>query len=374
MAHSQQMHFMSTVKDKFYKNFKNCNVLDVGSLNINGSTSILFEGGQYTGIELGEGPGVDIVCEAQKYDAPDNHFDTIVSCECFEHNPFWVETFRNMYRMCKPNGLIIMTCATTGRPVHGTSTINPESAPHLINFGWENYYKNLAEEDFKENFNISSMFSDFEFSVDDTSKDLYFWGIKKENKTHSLYDVKTNTDKFDLGYVDEFYDKLLSNRKISTKSVLEIGVDRGESILLWDNFFENAKIIGMDILKREGIRIGNRSLIIEEVNAYSEYALELVKKINPDGFDLIIDDGPHTFDSMTFFLTHYSDLLSDDGILVLEDIIQTSWTPKLYDILKEKGGNIKLIDMRYKAKKQHLIETWKYGLDVLIYSKNGELF
>jgi SAM-dependent methyltransferase len=118
------------------------------------------------------------VCEGQNLDSPDQTYDTVVSCECFEHNPYWVETFQNMHRMCKDGGLVIMTCATTGRPEHGTTRTSPRDSPLTIGKGWE-YYKNLTEQDFRDNMDIDSMFSSYKFDVGRPHPDLYFWGIKK---------------------------------------------------------------------------------------------------------------------------------------------------------------------------------------------------
>ena len=174
MAHQQQFDFVSAVARFYPDNFVNCKVLEVGSLDINGSVRQFFKDCNYIGIDLGIGKGVDIVCTGQDYDAPDNEFDTVISCECFEHNPDWVATFQNMHRMTKPNGLIVMTCATTGRAEHGTKRTSPADAPFC-----HDYYKNLTEQDFVEHFKLDNMFSICEFGVGEVTKDLYFYGVKK---------------------------------------------------------------------------------------------------------------------------------------------------------------------------------------------------
>lgn len=179
MSHPQQMAYVNYVKSKFANSFKNSNVLEVGSLNINGSVRMFFDNCQYTGIDVGPGRGVDVVCPGQDYDAPDSSFDTIISCECFEHNPYWVETFQNMIRMCKTGGLIIMTCATTGREEHGTTRSKPQDSPLTINNMKWDYYKNLTQEDFLEAFDMSALFSKYAFDINDDSHDLYFWGVKR---------------------------------------------------------------------------------------------------------------------------------------------------------------------------------------------------
>jgi len=178
MSHPQQMNFVSRLKKTFPSNFKNSKVLEIGSLNINGTIRIFFENCDYLGVDVGPGNGVDLVCPGQELTLPDNSYDTVGSCECFEHNPFWVETFTNMYRMCKPGGLVFMSCATTGRPEHGTTRTSPSDSPLTIRKGWD-YYKNLTEQDFRDSYDIENMFSFHSFSVDMSNFDLYFYGIKK---------------------------------------------------------------------------------------------------------------------------------------------------------------------------------------------------
>jgi SAM-dependent methyltransferase len=178
MAHQQQFNYIEKLKLKFPTNFFNKKVLEVGSLNINGSIRMFFTNCEYLGIDVGPGRGVDLVCEGQSLDHPNESYDTVGSCECFEHNPHWVETFNNMVRMTKPGGLVFMTCATTGRSEHGTTRTSPADSPLTIGIGWD-YYKNLTEQDFREHIDIDSIFSDYKFEVGATHPDLYFYGIKK---------------------------------------------------------------------------------------------------------------------------------------------------------------------------------------------------
>jgi len=175
MSHPAQHDYIRYVKNKFSDQFSNKQVVEVGSLNINGTVRIFFDNCHYVGLDVAEGKDVDVVCEGQKFDAPSESFDVAISCECFEHNPEWVATFNNMYRLVRPGGMIIMTCATTGRAEHGTTRSTPQDSPLTIGLGWD-YYKNLTEKDFREHFNIESMFRNFEFLSQHT--DLYFYGIK----------------------------------------------------------------------------------------------------------------------------------------------------------------------------------------------------
>lgn len=177
MSHPQQMNFVSKIKTFFPEKFSNTKVLEVGSLYINGTVRDFFTNCNYIGIDIGPGLGVDLIVSGHEYAGADNSFDTVISCECFEHNPYWIETFTNMIRVCKSGGLIVITCATTGRHEHGTERTSPKDSPLTVAKGW-NYYKNLTQADFTNNFNIPTLFQKYDFSVDYTSYDLYFWGIK----------------------------------------------------------------------------------------------------------------------------------------------------------------------------------------------------
>jgi SAM-dependent methyltransferase len=143
VSHSWQLDFVGAIKKSYPEFFTNAKVLEVGSLDINGSIRPFFENCDYLGVDLGEGRGVDMVAKGEELDFPDGAFDTTASCECFEHNEKWAKTFQNMVRMTRPGGLVFFTCATTGRPEHGTRRTTPQDAPFC-----GDYYRNLVAEDF----------------------------------------------------------------------------------------------------------------------------------------------------------------------------------------------------------------------------------
>ena len=50
-------------------------------------------------------------------------------------------------------------------------------------------------------------------------------------------------------------------------------------------------------------------------------------------FDIMIDDGPHTLESMIFFIKNYLPMLKDDGILIIEDVSSIDWIDKLTNVV-----------------------------------------
>jgi SAM-dependent methyltransferase len=189
MAHKEQWVFCGKVKGLHPEYFENKKVLDIGSFDVNGNNRFLFKDCDFIGLDIGEGDGVDVVCPAQEYNVPDETFDTIISCECWEHNPFYKESIQNAVRILKNGGLFFFTCATIGREVHGVSYLeeqcssqydNWKTLPNVEKENWDNdYYKNVTEDDIRSFIDADNIFSSYEFEIEENHCDLYFWGIKK---------------------------------------------------------------------------------------------------------------------------------------------------------------------------------------------------
>lgn len=94
--------------------FENKKVLDIGSYDVNGSLKPVFTEGEYIGLDMMEGPNVDIVSSSHDIELPDESVDAIVSTSCFEHDEmFWV-TFLEMCRVIKKDGYIYVNKPSAG--------------------------------------------------------------------------------------------------------------------------------------------------------------------------------------------------------------------------------------------------------------------
>lgn len=177
MAHIQQFQFFDTLSKIYPQYFLGGRIAEIGSLDINGSVKQFFKSSEYVGYDLQLGRGVDRAEQGQLISSPTGYYDAAISAECFEHNPFWVETFSNMLRITKSAGAIIFTCASIGRQEHGTSRTSSADSPLTSSIGW-NYYRNLDANDFIETFNMAGWFDGFHFMFCPQTYDLYFFGIR----------------------------------------------------------------------------------------------------------------------------------------------------------------------------------------------------
>jgi hypothetical protein len=116
-------------------------VLEIGSLDINGSVRSLFnDADYYLGIDMQEGPGVDLVADAAYLVTPDL-MNVIVCCEVFEHAIEWRKIVETSYHNLDKGGVFIGTCAGEGRFPHSAIDESP-----IRDF---EYYANVGSRDMK---------------------------------------------------------------------------------------------------------------------------------------------------------------------------------------------------------------------------------
>lgn len=164
----------------------------------------------------------------------------------------------------------------------------------------------------------------------------------------SLSEIVNNsrTDKNTVHSYLKLYENLLVDKKLTAINVLEIGIgdgsqgiSNGGSIKLWHDYFINATVHALDIQHIDkiwnGIKNNERIILHTSINAYSE---EFVKSEFIDKniqFDMMLDDGPHTIESMKKFIKLYTPLLADNGILIIEDVQHPTWINELYNVVPD---------------------------------------
>nr|QBK90551.1 MAG: methyltransferase domain protein [Pithovirus LCPAC104] len=92
-------------------------VIDIGGKDVNGSLRSFFEkkGMTFISVDLEPHSSVNIVVKpGEKLPFEDGSVDLIVSTSCFEHDPcFWL-TFKEMTRIIKSDGFIYVNAPTSG--------------------------------------------------------------------------------------------------------------------------------------------------------------------------------------------------------------------------------------------------------------------
>ena len=118
------------------------------------------------------------------------------------------------------------------------------------------------------------------------------------------------------------------------------------SLRAWRDFFFNAEIFGADIDKDILIN-ENRIKTFYVDQTKKESIQEMWKNISKSDFDIIIDDGLHTFEANTCLFENSIKFLSDMGVYVIEDVYrkQIKWYENYFNKL---GYNYSIVDIYHK--------------------------
>jgi len=136
----------------------------------------------------------------------------------------------------------------------------------------------------------------------------------------------TKSDKEFRHHYGPYYEGWFYGVRESISTVLEIGVQFGDSLRIWEEFFPNARIIGIDIdpnakqyeSERSKVLIGNQA---------SQEIMDAAKEFIGGTFDVIIDDGGHRSPEQIASIHYLKNAVTPGGSYVVEDLA-TSLDPE----------------------------------------------
>lgn len=114
-AHIHAKLFVENYVNLLGKSSSRLNVAEIGSYDVNGGLKSLFQGVDYVGLDVIEGPGVDVVMQdSLEIPLDSNSVDVVISSSMFEHADFFWVSFLEMVRVCRPGGLIYICAPANG--------------------------------------------------------------------------------------------------------------------------------------------------------------------------------------------------------------------------------------------------------------------
>ena len=124
-----------------------------------------------------------------------------------------------------------------------------------------------------------------------------------------------------MGFID-IYNYYFNTIKDKNLNIFEIGVETGESLRMFSDYFNKSNIVGLDI--------ENKDYNIERVEIFcgdqsdKKILNRIIEKYKT--FDVIIDDGSHKNKDVINSFNHLFPYLKFGGLYVIEDL-QTSYIP-----------------------------------------------
>ena len=130
--------------------------------------------------------------------------------------------------------------------------------------------------------------------------------------------IKYGSDKWGKHSYTPYYYELFKNSREKVRKVVEIGIGEGAGLMMWRDFFPNAKIYGIDnkgslLLRRNRIE----SFLCDQTN--KQGLLEIIDKIGSD-IDVVIDDGSHIPYEQVFTCQTLMPHLDKNVTYVIEDV------------------------------------------------------
>jgi len=178
MAHHQQLTWVRGITKLLgFDRDADLRVIEIGSYAVNGAVRPFFAASDYVGVDFVEGPGVDVVADVREVDLGRGTFDVAISCNAFEHDPGWRETFMAMIDLVKPGGFVIMVCASRGFPEHGTRRTTPSHSPGTRET-LPTHYRNVLPGEVKR-LRLDATFDEVAVSYNVYARDLYVLGRKR---------------------------------------------------------------------------------------------------------------------------------------------------------------------------------------------------
>ena len=120
------------------------------------------------------------------------------------------------------------------------------------------------------------------------------------------------------GYT-HYYHSLLADRRESIRKVVEIGIDRGASLRMWEEYFPHASVIGLDCDPAKLVTEGRITSFLCD-QSYPGSLDDASFRVGGD-IDFMIDDGSHEPAHQISSAKVFVPLLSPTGIYVIEDVL-----------------------------------------------------
>lgn len=293
-------------------------VLDVGSFDVNGTlkphTVKHISECNYVGLDICEGPNVDIVSSSLNIPFDDNYFDLVISSSCFEHDEMFWNSFEEMVRVTKQDGLIYV-CAPSSGDYHG----NPGDCWRFYKDSWNALAKWSKDVVLLESY------------IDKTDKT---WndsiGIYQKTKTTTKIQINVDTIQkgtFNFTYNNvqclknpfdyALYQKIIFD--IKPDLIIEIGTNLGGSTLyLADlmNIIGTGIVHTIDVNKNADDKVYSHPRIKTYHNGWQEYNINTIQEFEKI---LIIDDASHMYEDVLKVLNKFSSLITLGSYFIVED-------------------------------------------------------
>lgn len=139
-------------------------------------------------------------------------------------------------------------------------------------------------------------------------------------------------------YID-YYQQHFEPRQDRAR-ILEIGVKTGGSLLLWSHYFQDYRIVGIDLSPTWSDPRPFQSELLDNPRIELQFGTDSTKPPRIQGnFDFVIDDGAHDVETQWATFVQYWPTVAPGGTYFIEDVVSESAAQELIDRIDLHCGN-----------------------------------
>ena len=303
------------------------NVVDIGGSNVNGTYADIFSERPFTYLaaDIKSGTSVDIVIE-DPYNLPfeDRSVDLLISGQVFEHVEFFWSLFKDMCRIVKEDGLIIIIIPSGG-PIHKYPVdcyrFYPDALKALAKYA-DCYLVDFWHDDLGPWNDLVGIFSKQNIPKYQQGEISHYnsnWKINRYEKESlpRLYINKNKDKKTEIKKGTVHYYKILEKmqNKLNPELYLEIGVRNGESLSL-----SKGKAIAVDPYPDIKIELDENKKLFE-MNSDEFFEYEARTELQSHNLDLAFIDGMHLFEYALRDFINIEQYSNPNTVIVVDDVL-----------------------------------------------------
>ena len=163
------------------------------------------------------------------------------------------------------------------------------------------------------------------------------------------------------------YDHFFSKYRGREITFVEVGILGGGSLFMWRDYFgEKARIIGVD-MNEECIKWQKYGFEVYIGDQSDEsFWVDFKKKVGC--FDILLDDGGHTYEQQIITVESLLGSINDGGIILVEDThtsYMTGFGPRRYSFIEYVKNKIDKINFRFHNLQNPRLEKVIWSLEIV---------
>jgi hypothetical protein len=116
----------------------------------------------------------------------------------------------------------------------------------------------------------------------------------------------------------EIYERFFYPLKYEPIKIFEIGIERGDSLRLWEHYFPKASVYGIDIIDRSSLDSKRIHTFVADQGSRNKLK-QFIRKYG-NAYDIILDDGGHYMDLQQISCGFLFKYVKPGGYYIIEDV------------------------------------------------------